>query len=157
MVEAAPVPDRLALLLEQLLGLLHSNMAGETLMIMHESGLTMPQIVAMHVLRHHGAQSISSLQDFLGLSASATSHLVDRLVEHGSVARSEDPGDRRQKRVELRPQGHALLGRLSEARLRELGGVLTQLDPALQAQLAEIMQRAIANLQAALPAPRLPC
>lgn len=149
----APSPHRLALLLPELMGLLHSAMAGETLALMHESGLTMPQMVALHVLRYHGAQSVGSLQDCLRLSPSATSHLVDRLVEYGHVTRVEDPADRRQKRIEIRPEGGALLDRMNEARVRELTVVLAQLDPQLQEQLTQIVASVIAALQSPHRAP----
>lgn len=140
-------PQRLAMLLPELMGLLHSEMAGETLALMHDSGLTMPQMVALHVLRYHGAQSVSSLQDCLRLSASATSHLIDRLVEHGHVTRVEDPADRRQKRIEIRPDGVALLDRMNDARVRELSVVIAQIDPHLQDQLTQIVERVVTALQ----------
>src|SRR5882757_5743547 len=82
-----------------LMGLVHRRSAGSTLALMNEAGLTMAQMVALYVLDHLGAQSVGAVASFLNLSPAATSHLVDRLVTSGFVGRTEDPVDRRQKRV----------------------------------------------------------
>src|SRR4051812_28548652 len=112
--------ERVATLLPELMGLLHCVIAGETLQIMHEAGLTMPQMVAMHVLRARGATAIGDLGSMLNLSTSATSHLVDRLVERAFVDRVEDAEDRRQKRLTLTDGARDLLDRLADARTKEL-------------------------------------
>jgi DNA-binding MarR family transcriptional regulator len=142
-----PTPQRLAQLLPELVGLLHSTFAGETLAIMQESDITMPQLVAMHVLRFRGVTSVSDLSTATRLSLSATSHLVDRLVERALVLRSEDPQDRRQKRVELSEQGAALLSRLGEARTAELTAGMSAIDPALQAQLLVAVEQTVDALK----------
>ena len=74
-------------------GIAATGLAG----IMNEAGLTMPQLVALHLLTKLGPVSVSSVATCLKLSAPATSHLVDRLVVAGLVGRSEDPDDRRLK------------------------------------------------------------
>ena len=53
---------------------------------MSESGLTLPQIVVLHVL-DRGPATISTLADYLHLSLSATSSLVQRLVQEDLVSR----------------------------------------------------------------------
>jgi DNA-binding MarR family transcriptional regulator len=74
-------------------------------------------------------------------------------VEHGHVSRIEDPADRRQKRIEIRPEGTALLDRMNDARVREMTVVLAQLDPQLQDQLTQIVASVIAALQSPHRAP----
>lgn len=147
MPASTATPRRLAELLPELLALLHSTIAGDSLAIMQESDITMPQLVAMHVLRFRGATSVSDLASATRLSLSATSHLVDRLVERTLVLRAEDPLDRRQKRVELSEQGAALLRRLSEARTRELTSGMEAIHPDLQAQLLIAVEQAVDALK----------
>jgi len=69
--------------------------AGDMLSIMAESGLTMPQIVTLHVLRRAGSYTVSAIAERLRLSKAATSHLIEQLVVKGFVTRIEDSVDRR--------------------------------------------------------------
>jgi len=144
---ADPCIERLLAHFPELMSLLHRDIAGETLAIMHESGLTMPQVVALHILRHAGASPISRLGELLHLSTSATSHLVDRLVERNLVERSEDPADRRQKRVVLAAEGSALLDRLNDSRTAEYTVALHRLDPALRQSLLALVEEMISQLR----------
>lgn len=148
-VTTSPDPSvaRLLALFPELMSLVHRDIAGETLAIMHESGLTMPQVVALHILRHAGALPISRLGELLCLSTSATSHLVDRLVEHALVDRSEDPTDRRQKRIVLAPPGEALLDQLNASRAAEYTVALDRLDPALRQSLLALVEEVISQLR----------
>jgi DNA-binding MarR family transcriptional regulator len=49
------------------------------------------------------------LAALLGVSVATMSGLVDRLVEHGMVARGEDPSDRRVRRLTVTPEGSATI------------------------------------------------
>jgi DNA-binding MarR family transcriptional regulator len=142
-----PIRARLAELLPELMGLLHCSIAGETLAIMHEANLTMPQVVSLHVLRHLGPLGISELAGHLRLSTSAASSLVDRLVERELVHRAEDPEDRRQKRVALAPAGVALVADLTSARARELTAGLQYIDPVLRAEMAGVLEQVVTQLR----------
>lgn len=147
-----PPPDlsalRLGDLFQQLMWALHRHSAGETLRIMNEASLTLPQMVALHTLHYAGPCTVTRLTDALRLSPSATSHLVDRLVERGLVDRAEDPEDRRQKRVAITPTGQALLERLAAERLEEFRDAVLALPPDLVAQLLSVFERVIVELDA---------
>ncbi len=54
-------------------------------------------------LLEHGPVGASALADQLGLTRSAVTALIDRLVHAGFVARAAVPGDRRATAVELMP------------------------------------------------------
>jgi DNA-binding MarR family transcriptional regulator len=138
---------RLGLLIQELMGLVHRRFAGDTMAIMVEAGVTLPQIVALHVLRFTGPQSIGGLVEHLKLSVSATSHLVDRLFDKGFVDRREDEADRRQKRVEITAAGIALLDDIARERTAEFSRALGSLDPELRAQLIAVFERAIQELR----------
>src|SRR3954468_21600806 len=92
-------PAELSALVNELLSHVHRRSAGDSLAIMTEAGLTMPQLVTLHMLAHAGGRSVGGIAGCLQLSAAATSHLLERLVQAKLVARTEDPDDRRQKRL----------------------------------------------------------
>ena len=84
---------------------IHRRSADDTLAVMNEAGLTMAQMVALHLLDPPGPMSVSSIAACLKLSPPATSHLVDRMVVAGLVGRTEDPDDRRHKRIAITRRG----------------------------------------------------
>ncbi len=146
-----PVRERLAQLLPELMGLLHAAIAGDTLAIMHDANLTMPQLVSLHIVRHRDGMRISDLGGTLGLSTSAASAMVDRMVERGLFLRAEDPSDRRQKRIAIAGDGVVLIERLTAARASELAAGLAHVDPALRVQLADVLEQAVHQLRARHP------
>ena len=92
---------------------------------LHDLGLSMPQVIAMHVLLQSADASrleteglgMHALGEALRLSPSAITTLVDKLVERQLVERWENPGDRRQKQVRLRPAGIELLHTMREIQM----------------------------------------
>ncbi len=148
---APPTPQRLSELLEDMFGLIYYRFAGDSMSLMAESGLTMPQIVTMKILDHAGPQSISVVGERLSLTPSTVSHLVDQLVKKGLIDRSEDPDDRRQKRIAITAAGSALLNRLTDDRVTEIARVLGSLDPDTRNAMAGAVERAIADLSRDLP------
>lgn len=143
---AGAQPAQLSLLVSELMSHIHRRSAGDTLAIMNEVGLTMPQLVSLHMLAHAGERPIGAIAACLRLSPAATSHLVDRLVRTRLVGRSEDPDDRRQKRVGITHAGRRLLERVDAERTREFSAVLGRLSPAVRRQFAEVLVRVIGEL-----------
>jgi len=93
-----------------------------------ESGLSMSQIGALLHVHHAGISGVSDLGCDLGITTAAASQMLDRLVQHGLVLRSEDPHDRRAKQIALTAKGHqVLLGsiRARQSWLDDLAAVLT--------------------------------
>lgn len=138
-----------------LLHLLHSEVCrrsgGRGLQELHDLGLSMPQVIAMHVLLQTSDASrpetdglgMHALGEALHLSPSAITTLVDKLVERHLVERWENPGDRRQKQVRLRPAGIELLDRMTRSRAAEFSEALADIDPALQIELLDVLQRVV--------------
>jgi DNA-binding MarR family transcriptional regulator len=126
----------------------------DTVKVMHETGLTIPQLGSMHILFFEGPQSITDLTEKLGLSTSATSHLVQRLFEQGIVLREEDPADRRQKRISLSPSGKKLVERLMKARHREMRASVETLSPETREMLLRVLDRVVMELGGPLGAPK---
>ena len=146
-----PTIARLGALMPLFMDLINRRSAGQTMQIMAECGLTLPQMVAMHVLRWHGELPLSAVQDALQLSPSATSTLVDKLVEKGFVHRRENPADRRQKQVQLTTAGADLIDQLALARAVEFTTAVSVIDPELRAQLVTLFERVIEQLRQGEP------
>jgi DNA-binding MarR family transcriptional regulator len=138
---------RTSALLRELIGYILQRSAGETLRVMNDANLSMPQMVTLHMLRKCGPFTISVLAERLRLSLAATSHLVERMVQLGFVARTEDASDRRQKQLALTPAGHALIDRLVAARLAETDPILTSLPDDLREQLEGVLELVLAQLR----------
>lgn len=68
---------------------------------MRQTGLSMPQINALMHIYHSGECQLSEIGDLADSSKPAASQLVERLVQQGLVERTEDPDDRRNKKLRL--------------------------------------------------------
>ena len=145
----SPDPNiaRLGALMPLFMDLINRRSAGQTMRLMHDEGLTLPQIVAMHVLRHAGPLPLQGIAEALRLSASATSVLIDRLVEKGLVLRQENPADRRQKLVQIADPGSRFLEDLARSRAEEFTAAITSIDPELRAELVTLFERVIDQLR----------
>ncbi len=95
-----------------------------------ERGLTFTQVKLLSALDELAEpHSIGALSERIGLSPAAVSRAIDGLVNHGEVARQEDPRDRRSKLVALTAQGRRTFRQLHAMRLAGLRDVLADLDP----------------------------
>ena len=81
----------------------------------HEFELTLAQARALRAVADRGGCTMGQLARSLGISMSAATELVDRLVQHRHIVRAADPNDRRL--VLLRPARAAK--RAHEAFLRK--------------------------------------
>lgn len=141
--------DELTRLLMAWIGLsMRITRGAESVKTMADAGLTVPQISALHILMYEGPQSVTDLGADLGHSMSATSSLVQRLVEQGLVSRTEDAADRRQKVVEATAAGKKLVERLMRARQRELRAGLEHITPETRVELQRVMRRIVDELSA---------
>lgn len=118
----------------------------ELFALIAELELTMAQMRGLFVLETADhAQALTELAPKMGLSIAAAGRAVDGLVRHGFVSRSEDPVDRRIKRLALTADGSAALERINEARLvglRRFAGTLGDAErDALAEALASIFAR----------------
>jgi DNA-binding MarR family transcriptional regulator len=134
-------------LIEEMMSHIHRRSADDTLAVMNEAGLTMAQMVALMLLQKLGSLSVSSVAACIKLSPAATSHMVDRLVQAGLVVRTEDPEDRRQKRLGITAVGRELIQRTQEERTREFTRILGRLSAEVQAQFSRVLARVVAELQ----------
>jgi DNA-binding MarR family transcriptional regulator len=96
---------------------------------MDETGLSFSQINILMRLNHGGNSGVSEIGDQLGITNAAASQAVDRLVQLGLIKRTEDPDDRRAKKLALTPDGHALIEKGIEVRSQWVEGLTGALSP----------------------------
>jgi MarR family 2-MHQ and catechol resistance regulon transcriptional repressor len=95
---------------------------------MNETGLSFSQINILMRLVHKGSTGVSEIGEQLGVTNAAASQAVDRLVGLELIERTEDPDDRRAKRLALTQKGRTLIEQGIEARskwIESLMDVLT--------------------------------
>jgi DNA-binding MarR family transcriptional regulator len=84
--------------------------------------LSLPQTAVLFLMDKEGGTTAGEVARLTGRSPSATSRFLDQLVKLGLVERTEDPQDRRQKRLSITADGRALVEaietRRAEAQLR---------------------------------------
>jgi DNA-binding MarR family transcriptional regulator len=101
-----------------------------------ELNLGFTQLAAMYALEDSGTMTVADLADALARSPSATSRLVESLVERQLVERAQDQEDRRQRTVALTGRGKALLGLVDRARAEEFLSIVRPLPSAERAVVA---------------------
>jgi len=112
--------------------------------------LTMAQMRGLFVLdTSDHALALTELAPRMGLSVAAAGRAVDGLVRHGFVSRSEDPVDRRIKRLALTGDGRAALERINAARLAGLRRFAETLGDAERDALAAGLAAVFTHLDAA--------
>ncbi|HEY7779442.1 MAG TPA: MarR family transcriptional regulator [Ktedonobacterales bacterium] len=91
--------------------------------------LSMGQLKTLMIVATRQPTNVSGLAEALALSKPTASMLVDRLVQLGFVARTEDPDDRRRTLVTPTPEGAALVLRLRQGSVDRLVRWLGALEP----------------------------
>ncbi|MEX2196754.1 MAG: MarR family transcriptional regulator [Thermoleophilaceae bacterium] len=91
--------------------------------------LSLSQVKLLNVLSDAGEVPLKEAGDHLALSLPAVSRAVDGLVQRGLVKRTEDPDDRRMKRVALSAKGRRLAQDLVQLRFAGLDEFVAGLDP----------------------------
>jgi DNA-binding MarR family transcriptional regulator len=83
-----------------------------------ESGMTLPQLKALITLagRDAGPCPIKDLAESLGLAPPAATRIVDALVERGLATRTEDPDDRRVRRIATTASGRKFVEEFAHRR-----------------------------------------
>ncbi len=99
---------------------------------MGATGLSFSQINILMRLVHGGSTGVSEIGEQLGVTNAAASQAVDRLVGLGLIERTEDPEDRRAKRLILTQKGRALIEQGIEARSKWIEDVTDTLTPEQQ-------------------------
>jgi DNA-binding MarR family transcriptional regulator len=107
-----------------------------------EFDLSPPQSIVLRLLDE--AKPMGELAQLMHCDNSNMTGIVDRLEERGLVERTQAQGDRRIRLIALTDQGRELREELN-LRMAEPPAPLAELDEVDQAELRDIMQRALGH------------
>jgi DNA-binding MarR family transcriptional regulator len=103
--------------------------------------LTMQQLKVLLLLSRHDGISSQELTRHLGVTLATLSGIVDRMVTQGYVTRTEDPHDRRVRRIHLSPTGRQTLAEVTDGGARAQRRLLERLDDETLGMLAVVLER----------------
>jgi DNA-binding MarR family transcriptional regulator len=101
--------------------------------------ISVVQLRALTVLAELAPASLGQLAEGVGVTASTTSRLVDRLVTGGFAERRPSPESRRQIELRLTPEGEATLARYDALRLDRLRAALDRVPEARREAVVEAL------------------
>lgn len=113
-------------------------------------GVGSAQYSAMAVLYDRGPLSLVELARAEHVSHPTMSRVVVGLVKMGAAKRLSDTTDRRLHRVVLTAKGRALYERICAKRTAVIAAVIGQLKPETVAELLNVVDRTIGQLEEAL-------
>jgi DNA-binding MarR family transcriptional regulator len=106
-------------------------------------GMTLLQLIAMHLISVLAPVSLIDLGQALGTRPPATSAMVDRLVHAGLVSRRPDSHDRRRVALTLTADAQVMIGDTSPATARRLHAVLNTMSPQLSRHVIDVLRDAV--------------
>lgn len=115
------------------------------LQVWEAMGLTFPQLRIIMRVRASPGVDVRRLAVGLGISPSAVSQQVDRLVAKEFIARTDDPVDRRHVRLELTDLGKQAAGEISRATFAQVEQVLSALADSELTELKRLLERVVAS------------
>jgi len=136
-----PSSPELTEAIRQLIDVITTRSMRERAHFVKASGLSLPQFGILMHLYYSNNCGISHLGEHMDISAPAASQLVDRLVQHGLVERTEDPNDRRAKQLTLTPKGRELIETGLTARTRWVDELVRSLKPEDYDQVAATLSK----------------
>lgn len=109
--------------------------------LVEQYDLSFAQLKLMFVLQTAADPlPIGRLAEITGASLPAAGRAVDGLVKHKLATRTEDPDDRRVKRIELTPLGLNAMDAIYETRIDSLKDIVAQLSGEELAELRAAIQ-----------------
>jgi DNA-binding MarR family transcriptional regulator len=112
-----------------------------------EKGLSRSMIGTLFHLSHRDHAGVTDLSEHLGVSSAAASQMLERLVDEGLIKRSEDPDDRRMKKITLTDKGARVLKESVSARLGWLEELAENFTEVEKQQITSAMELIITKAQ----------
>jgi DNA-binding MarR family transcriptional regulator len=119
--------------------------------------LAFAQLKLLKLVAHAGSHTISDVAAFLGVSNTAASKAVDKLVRRRLIRRAEGQLDRRESELTLTGEGRRLLGLYEAARNQKLAELFGYCPPEQLSAAAELLDRLSAGLLNRAAEARLLC
>jgi DNA-binding MarR family transcriptional regulator len=104
-----------------------------------EESLTLPQFRLLVVLHTRGPLKHAMLAEYLGVTPSTASRMVDRLVTSGLVERQTSPLSRREIILEITQEGARIVRRVTTRRRREIAKVVAKMPEESRQGLVEAL------------------
>ena len=121
---------------------------GGELSLWRRRGLTLTQLRALYRISASGTATCGEVSEHLHMQPSATTGLLNRLVQRGLLERSTRESDRRVVEMRLTASGQEAVGDIETWRRGGLGRALDALDVADLRAIAEVLPRLTAQLEA---------
>jgi DNA-binding MarR family transcriptional regulator len=114
---------------------------------LEESGMTLPQLKALVTLASidEGPCPVKELAEQLGLAAPAATRIVDALVERELATRTEDPDDRRVRRIAITASGRKFVEEFAHRRSEGLEALADQMTPVQRRKLIAAFDALLEN------------
>ena len=103
------------------------------------AGLSPSQVSALAVISNHGPLTLGALAEHERVAPPTITKVVSKLESDGLVIKTPDPSDRRVCRVEVSPEGAALLDEVRRRKTAWLTARISQLDAERQRRLADAL------------------
>jgi DNA-binding MarR family transcriptional regulator len=101
--------------------------------------LSMPQLKLLYLVAHVDSVTIGDAAAFLGVSSSAASKTVEKLVRRRLLRRSDIQGDRRSSQLSPTESSRRLLQMYEDARNRKAVEIFSQYSPDVLRHIAELL------------------
>jgi DNA-binding MarR family transcriptional regulator len=108
----------------------------------------MPQLRCLQAIATDGTALTTQLARHLNVAVPTMTSMIDGLTERGLVGRHPDPVDRRQVRIVMTAEGHALLARYQAIIHERLRTLLSHLNATQRKRLLVAMHDMAAMLDA---------
>lgn len=114
-----------------------------------ERGISISQLFILQRIyaNTRGGCNVSLISEQMGVSNAAISQTLDLLVQEGLVTRTEDPQDRRHKRILLTDQGEKIVHESLEAEQTWLLDRITDFSDEERALLTEALQLLLQKIE----------
>lgn len=103
--------------------------------------LSRAQVGMLFMLHHHSHTNVNQVAQFLGVTKSAASQLLDPLVSKNLVSRRHDDKDRRIVRLDLTEDGSELIKQLNRHKYAGIRSALDSLSSQDLKVMAELHQK----------------
>lgn len=117
-------------------------------------GLTLPQLRILFRVRDDSGLDVRRLAKHLGISPSAVSQQVERLVSRGLLLRRDNPEDRRRVALELTEHGVEMTAEVSRAQRARIEGLLARLSGEELGELGRLLEHLSEGIEAPQPQPQ---
>jgi DNA-binding MarR family transcriptional regulator len=129
--------------LREWFGIFRRSMIRGLFLYARDQGLSMAQMGALFHILQKGECGVSDIGSELGVTNSAASQMLERLVQLKLITRSENPDDRRVKQIVLTDRGRQILQESSKANQVWLGNLVQTMTDEEQEQVSQALQKLI--------------